>query len=208
MSPAHLLAKGLQALALDFPSALQTTLLNYLGLLEKWNHVYNLTAIDQVAEMIPKHVLDSLAVLPYIEGDYLLDVGTGAGVPGLLLAICCPHWQWVLLDRRPKKVRFVNQAILELGIKNAKVMCVQSEKFSSNRLFNTIISRAYGSLSLFYQHTQQVCAPHGCWLAMKGTYPQQELLDVSNLPVKIKVLPLQVPFLSAPRHLVVMRNLR
>ncbi|HEC85714.1 MAG TPA: 16S rRNA (guanine(527)-N(7))-methyltransferase RsmG [Thioploca sp.] len=130
MNLANTLNQGLHALQLELSAPIQTQLLNYLELLAKWNQVYNLTAVRDVAQMIPKHVLDSLAVLPYIYGTPILDVGTGAGLPGLLLAIVRPDWQCVLLDSSAKKIRFVQQAIIELEIKNARAVCTRIETFN------------------------------------------------------------------------------
>ena len=236
------LTQGLHALQLEIPAPIQTQLLNYLGLLAKWNRVYNLTAVRDVAEMIPKHILDSLAVLPYIRDTPILDVGTGAGLPGLMLAMARPDWQCVLLDSSAKKIRFVQQAIIELQIKNASAVCTRIEAFNGtlvniekpNRVsppsenttdwplfedhekierpfkktenqFGTIISRAYTDLHRFYMQTARLCATSGSLLAMKGTYPETEIAKMAKMPVHLECIPLQVPQLSAQRHLIVMR---
>jgi len=199
------LNQGLQDLKIDLAASTETQLLNYLELLAKWNRVYNLTAVRDKAKMIPKHVLDSLAVLPYVCGTRILDVGTGAGLPGLLLAIARPNWQCVLLDSSAKKIRFVKQAIIELELKNAIAICSRVEKFQPNEKFNTVISRAYASLPLFYTQTAPLCAIDGCLLAMKGTYPETEIAQMSSSPIHFDSFPLQVPQLEAQRHLIVMR---
>lgn len=199
------LQQGLQALQLSLPDAIQTQLLNYLQLLAKWNRVYNLTAVRDETQMISKHLLDSLAVLSYVGGPQILDVGTGAGLPGLILAIARPYWQYILLDCQLKKVRFVRQAVTELGINNAEIVKTRIEDYQPTTRFTTIISRAYSSLPNFYHHTARLCATGGCLLAMKGTYPEMELSEMLGLPVHIEILPLQVPQLAAQRHLVVMR---
>ena len=196
------LQQGLQALSLDLHRSTQTQLLNYLELLAQWNQVYNLTAIHNQVEMIPKHVLDSLAVLPYICGNTLVDVGTGAGLPGLLLAIVAPQWQCVLLDSNAKKIRFVKQAILELKITNAQAICTRVEAFNPPMGFNTVITRAYANLHQFYATAKHLSIQGGYLLAMKGIYPVNEIAQMAPVPVQLKCLPLQVPQLPAQRHLV------
>ncbi|BAP56713.1 16S rRNA methyltransferase [Thioploca ingrica] len=198
------LQQGLQALPLHLPPLTQTQLLNYLELLAQWNQVYNLTAIRDLAEMIPKHVLDSLAILPYVQGNTLVDVGTGAGLPGLLLAIACPQWQCLLLDSNAKKIRFVKQAILELQINNAQAICTRVEAFNPPIGFNTVITRAYANLHHFYSTTKHLGIPGGYLLAMKGVYPATEIAQLAQLPVQLKCLPIQVPQLPAQRHVVLM----
>ncbi len=196
------LQQGLHALPLDLPLSTQTQLLNYLELLAQWNQVYNLTAIRDLAEMIPKHVLDSLAILPYVQGNTLVDVGTGAGLPGLLLAITCPQWQCLLLDSNAKKIRFVKQAILELKINNAQAVCTRIEAFTPQRGFNTVITRAYANLHHFYATAKHLSIQGGILLAMKGVYPVTEIAQMAQLPIPLKCLPISVPQLPAQRHLV------
>ncbi|MDM8559639.1 16S rRNA (guanine(527)-N(7))-methyltransferase RsmG [Candidatus Parabeggiatoa sp. HSG14] len=210
---ANNLQQGLHALELDFSVSTQKQILDYLHLLEKWNRVYNLTAVRDITQMISKHVLDSLAVLPYIHGTQILDVGTGAGLPGLLLAMTHPDWQCVLLDSNAKKTRFIRQAVIELGIKNVEIVCTRIEAFNpileesgEDKKFSTIISRAYASLSHFYQQTARLCAVNGCLLAMKGIYPKDEIAELTDLPLTIESFPLKVPQLEAQRHLIVMRS--
>ncbi len=195
------LKQGLQQLKIDLPISSQTQILDYLKLLEKWNKVYNLTAINDIEQMLPKHVFDSLAILPYIRGQRILDVGTGAGLPGLLLAIANPNGQYVLLDSNAKKIRFINQAIIELKIKNATAICIRTEDLKPEE-FNTVISRAYANIHLFYTHTVKFIDKNGCLLAMKGMYPEAEITTMKQLPVNIMTTTLQIPQLSAQRHLI------
>jgi 16S rRNA (guanine527-N7)-methyltransferase len=201
---ANNLRQGLHALQLKLSDSTQTQLLNYLELLVKWNRVYNLTAVRDMAQMIPKHILDSLAVLPYCRGTQILDVGTGAGLPGLILAIARPDWQCVLLDSNAKKIRFVRQAIIELEIKNALAECTRIELFNPQSKFSTVISRAYTTLHRFYTQTARLCT--GSLLAMKGVYPEAEMAQMARLPVHLETFPLQVPQLAAQRHLIVMQR--
>ena len=203
MNLENTLRDGIHALQIDIAAPTQLKMLNYLELLIKWNRVYNLTAVRDIAQMIPKHVLDSLAVLPYICGTRILDVGTGAGLPGLLLAMARPDWQCVLLDSSAKKIRFVNQAIIELALKNALAICTRTEKFHPDEKFSTIISRAYANLHTFYTQTARLCMTDGCLLAMKGTYPEAEIAQMVQQQVHLDSFPLQIPQLEAQRHLIV-----
>jgi 16S rRNA (guanine527-N7)-methyltransferase len=201
---ANTLSQGLHDLQIELSASTQLKMLNYLELLAKWNRVYNLTAIRDIAQMIPKHVLDSLAVLPYICGTRILDVGTGAGLPGLLLAMARPDLPFFLLDSSAKKIRFVKQAIIELELKNAFAVCTRTEQFNPEYKF-TVISRAYANLSLFYRETARLCDLEGCLLAMKGVYPEKEIAQMAQMPVHLESFPLQIPQLQAERHLIVMR---
>jgi 16S rRNA (guanine527-N7)-methyltransferase len=201
MNLANNLKQGLHALQLNLPNAIQTQLLNYIELLDKWNKVYNLTGVRQTSDMIPKHILDCLAILPYICGKQILDVGTGAGLPGLLLAIARPDWHCVLLDSSAKKIRFVKQAIMELEITNAEVICTRLEKFKPPYKFNSIISRAYSRLNNFYTQSVHLCATNGCLLAMKGIYPHEEIAELSEL--QLEFVALEIPQLQAQRNLII-----
>ncbi|OQW94554.1 MAG: 16S rRNA (guanine(527)-N(7))-methyltransferase RsmG [Beggiatoa sp. IS2] len=196
------LEHGLNALQLELPVTVQQQLLAYLDLLAKWNRVYNLTAIREVEQMLPKHIFDSLAVLPHLHGEHILDIGTGAGVPGLILAMAHPMGHYVLLDSQAKKIRFVRQAIIELGITNVQVECIRIELFKPSIIFSTLITRAFSSLRDFYGQTRHLHTPESQLLAMKGIYPQTEIAEIVDLPVKITSLPLQIPQLSAQRHLI------
>ncbi len=208
MNLSNLLQTGLQDLHLSLSEAVQIQLLDYVHLLSKWNRIYNLTAIRDEAQMIPKHLLDSLAVLPYICSTQILDVGTGAGLPGLLLAIARPDWQCVLLDSNAKKIRFLRQVLVELKITNVEVVHSRIEDYQPGptKSFTTIISRAYTRLSDFYQQTVKLCATDGCLVAMKGSYPDLEIEELKELPVHLEVVPLLIPQLEAQRHLVVIHG--
>lgn len=196
------LQRGVTDLHLEVSETAQEKLLQYVQLLEKWNRVYNLTAVRDIAEMIPKHILDSLAVLPWVRAEKILDVGTGAGLPGLVWAVVQPSWQYVLVDSNAKKIRFVQQAAIELGLNNVTAKCARLENYHPEQLFDSIVSRAFAELRTFYDLTHQWCAPDGILLAMKGTYPQAELLTLENVAVSVQ--PLTVPQLDAQRHLVIL----
>lgn len=180
-------------------------LLSYLTLLAKWNKVYNLTAVRDVERMLPQHLLDSLAVLPYIHGNNILDVGSGAGLPGIPLAIALPEKRFTLLDSNHKKTSFLQQACIELNLVNVSVICGRVESCQIQKPFDVIISRAFSDLAAFAKLAGHLCAPDGEMLAMKGVFPEEE---AALLPVNItveKIIRLTVPALEAERHLVVMR---
>lgn len=203
MSPEQSLQQGISRLKLEVSAAQQQQLMAYLLLLHKWNQAYNLTAIRQLDEMVIKHVLDSLAVLPSVQGARCLDVGTGAGLPGLVLALLNPAQHWVLLDSNHKKTRFLQQAVIEFGLSNVEVVCSRIELFKPTEAFDVIISRAYSELQKFYQQTQAFCAPQGRLIAMKGVYPEQELQYFQENGIAWETVALDVPFLQAERHLII-----
>jgi len=200
MTLAIKLDHGLQEAGLELTPEVRRKLLDYLALLQKWNKVHNLTAVRDPEEMVTLHLLDSLSVLPYIEGSRLLDVGSGAGLPGIPLAICNPELQVTVLDASHKKASFMRQAKAELRIANLEVVCGRVEAFQPETLFDTIISRAFSDLAEFMQLTLHLGKPDSRWLAMKGVYPFEELAQMKVEP--IRVVPLKVPGLDAQRHLV------
>lgn len=202
MSPAGELQHGIGQLGIALDAEAQRKLLDYLALLHKWNKVYNLTAIRDPQQMVSNHLLDSLAVLPHLWAGRWLDVGCGAGLPGLVLAIAQPDWQFVLLDSNSKKTGFVQQAIIELGLKNVSVRCERVEAWKTTEKFDGIISRAFSELGEFLRSTRHLTAPGGRWAAMKGA-PQQELSGVPDGCRVERVIPLQVPGLDAARSLVI-----
>lgn len=200
------LADGIAALALDLNAAAQSQLLVYLQLLAKWNQAYNLTAIRRLGEMVTKHLLDSLAVIPYLQGGRILDAGTGAGLPGIPLAIAYPEREFVLLDSNGKKAAFLRQACQTLNLKNVKTVNERVETYSEPPGFDSIVSRAFASIADMLQLTQHLLAPGGQFLAMKGVYPAAEL---QALPAPYKLLAsrtLLIPGLDAERHLICIGN--
>ena len=175
-----MLKKGLSQLGQSLSDLQQEKLLRYVELLDKWNKAYNLTAIRQPEQMVPRHLLDSLAVTPYIYGNQILDVGTGAGLPGIPLAIALPTKQFTLLDSNGKKTRFVQQVISELELSNVNVVHSRVEDYKPSVSFGTIISRAYSSIREMLQQTQHLAADGSKFFAMKGIYPQDELDDLPS----------------------------
>ena len=195
-----LLESGL--VKLDQSTQLRDTLLAFLHLLEKWNAAYNLTAVREPEKMVTHHLLDSLAVIPYLRGPRIVDVGAGAGIPGIPLALACPEFEFVLLDSNAKKTRFITQAIHELGLTNVTVERVRAEDYRPARLFDTVITRAFASLAEMLEMTQHLGAPDGVFVAMKGNCPQDELVAVPPRFKVNRVEPVQVPGLDAKRHVV------
>jgi 16S rRNA (guanine527-N7)-methyltransferase len=204
MSLAKQLAQGIVALNLEITTETQQSLMDYLALLQKWNKVYNLTAIRSAEQMISHHLLDSLVVLPHLWPGKWLDVGCGAGLPGLVLAITRPEWEFTLLDSNSKKTSFVQQVIIELGLHNVKVRCARVEEMQTDEKFDGIISRAFAETADFVTMTRHLLADKGRWAAMKGT-PEQELQYLPGDVVVERIIPLNVSGLDAARCLVILK---
>lgn len=200
---ARRLAAGLAALPLALDARATQQLLAYLQLLGKWNTAFNLTAIRDPEEMVTRHLLDSLAILPWVQGPRVLDVGSGAGLPGIPLAIARPDLAFTLLDANAKKTRFITQAVGELGLKNVEVVQNRAENYRPSATFDTLVSRAFASIADMLAATRHLCAPHGRFLAMKGVYPEEELAAVPA-EMAIETVALRVPGLAAARHLVIL----
>ncbi len=178
-------------------------LLDYLGLLAKWNRTYNLTAIHEPERMLTHHLLDSLAIAPYIGPGPLLDVGSGAGLPGIPLAILRPDLKVSLLDASQKKCGFMQQAVIELQLANVAVVHGRVEAYRPVAGFAQVVSRAFSDLSEFVRLTRHLLAEGGEWLAMKGLYPNEEIAQLKGALVT-RDIPLHVPGLEADRHLIIM----
>jgi 16S rRNA (guanine527-N7)-methyltransferase len=203
MSLAQDLTAGITRMGMAVTPEQQAKLLDYLRLLHKWNEVYNLTAIRKQEQMVSNHLLDSLAVLPYLWPQRWLDVGCGGGLPGLVLAVMRPEWSFTLLDSNSKKIGFVQQAVIELGLRNVEVRCERVERWQVEQKFDGIISRAFAEAADFVSLTRHLLAEGGRWAAMKGA-PEQELARLPEDVVVEKVIKLQVPELEAARSLVVL----
>jgi 16S rRNA (guanine527-N7)-methyltransferase len=195
------LQHGCEQLGIVLNEEAQRTLLEYVALLHKWNKVYNLTAIHDPQQMVSNHLLDSLAVMPYLWPGRWLDVGSGAGLPGVVLAVAQPSWQFVLLDSNSKKTSFVQQVIIELGLRNVVVHCSRVEKWQTTERFDGIISRAFSGLGEFIERTRHLMDERGRWAAMKGI-AERELASVPQGCRVERVIALQVPGLSAARSLI------
>lgn len=208
MNLAESLAAGTAALGFTFPLATQARLLQYLALIRKWNQVHNLTAVREPEIMLTRHLLDSLAILPHIAGPRIVDVGSGAGLPGIPLALVQPDWQVVLLESNHKKAVFLQQARIELQLENVEVAAERAESFHPEAKFNTVISRAFSDLTDFIQLAGHLCAAEDSsrLVAMKGVYPHEELAQIPPQFVVEKTLSITVPGLEAERHLVMLRR--
>ncbi|MDM8547115.1 16S rRNA (guanine(527)-N(7))-methyltransferase RsmG [Candidatus Venteria ishoeyi] len=202
------LAKAVAMLQLDLPENIVQHLSQYLDLLEKWNRTYNLTAIREREKMISHHVQDALVVLPTLDKRHkaqlsILDIGTGAGIPGLILALARSDWRLTLLDSNSKKTRFLVQAVAQLGLKNVTVEHQRIEQWQAGKNhFDIVISRAYSSLRQFYQDAQPHCASNGLMIAMKGKIPEEELQHLSVAQDELSIEALNIPGLDAERHLI------
>ncbi len=197
------LAAGLAELGLDLPAEAQHKLLAFRDLLLKWNKIYNLTALRDPAQAVSHHLLDSLAILPHVSPGALLDVGSGGGLPGIPLAIAHPELSVSMVDTVQKKATFLQQAAIELGLRNVVAHHARVEQMSGQ--YAQISSRAFAEIGLFISLTRHLLAPGGRWLAMKGVRSDAEL---AALPVDIVVeaiIPLHVPGLDAERHLIILK---
>ena len=209
MTQAELLAAGIVEMGLNISQEAQQKLLSYLSLLQKWNKVYNLTAVRDPLEMVTLHLLDSLSVLPHIHAKNLLDVGSGGGLPGIVLAICLPHLQVTTIDTVQKKAIFMRQVKGELGLDNLTVVNARVENFQPAENYEVIISRAFSEMALFIKVTQHLIAKNGRWLAMKGAVPHHEFerAEFEDLGLKpSNIISLKVAGLEAERHLVIFEN--
>ena len=200
------LDRGLQQGRIALSEAQRGLLLNYIELLQKWNKVHNLTAVRDPAEMVTLHLLDSLSVLPHVKVKRLLDVGSGAGLPGIPLAVCMPDLQVTVMDASQKKASFMRQAKAELGLGNLEVVCGRVEQYKPLQLFDAIISRAFSDLNEFVSLTRHLLIPDARWLAMKGVHPYDELAQLPEDVEVMEIVPIQVPGLNAQRHLVILSS--
>ncbi len=195
----NILVSGLDTLNLPLKPEQIEQLLAFIKLIAKWNKAYNLTAVRNNEDMARLHILDSLAILPHIEGKRVIDIGTGAGLPGIPLAIFLPDVEFVLLDSNAKKTRFVQQVILELKLKNVSVLHSRVEDYQPEQGFDTVTTRAFASLPDMVKMTAHLLSPNGVLLAMKGQIPEAEL---AQLDAKTTLIPIHVPEVEAERCLV------
>lgn len=200
------LEKGIAELGLRLGRGERTLLLQHLELLEKWNRVHSLTAIRDLEKSVSAHLLDSLAAVPYVTGGRLLDAGSGAGFPGIPIAVARPETEVYLLDSNHKKHAFLRQAIAELGLKNARAVCERVESWRPAVQFDCIISRALSEIAEVIALVKHLLAPGGVVVAMKGVHPFEE---IERIPPDFRVRQvhaLAVPGLHAERHLVLIER--
>jgi 16S rRNA (guanine527-N7)-methyltransferase len=198
--------QGCTALQVDVTETAAEKLAGFIGLLEKWNRVYNLTAVRDPRAMVARHVLDSLVVLPFLSPGNLLDVGTGAGLPGLPIAVARPELPVTLLDANAKKLRFVRQAVFELGLDNVEVVQSRMQEYQPARSFDMVISRAVANLSELHRQTARLVRPGGRILFMKGSLPAQEIQELESGRETLHIERLTIPGLKAERHLLWMEK--
>ncbi len=194
------LEQGLHQLGCNTPIE---PLLQYLYLLDKWNRAYNLTAVRDVDTMVSRHILDSLAILPWVNGQRLLDVGSGAGLPGLLLAIAKPELNVVLLDSNGKKIRFLHEVKRVLSLDNVDAVQTRVENYHPTQGFDTVTSRAFSELQQMISWTKHLIVKKGLWLAMKGRYPEAEL---AGLAYPYRVEAYTVPGIEGDRCCIIIEN--
>ena len=200
------LAAGIEELGLCLQASQRKQLLTYIDLLAKWNEVYSLTAIRGEREMLSHHVLDALSIVPHLAGRHFLDVGSGAGLPGIPVAVAKPDCEVTLVESNQKKAAFLQQAVIELALGNATVRATRVETWHPAERFDVIASRAFSDLAEFVGCSQHLLAEHGVFAAMKGALPHAE---IERLPRGFKVRAVErlvVPGLAGERHLVLVER--
>ena len=193
-----ILQRGIDQLGLNSENNEVLLLLDFILLIEKWNKTYNLTSVRNKEGMAGLHVLDSLAIIPHLHGRRIADIGTGAGLPGIPLAIFLPDKEFTLVDSNSKKTRFVQQAVLELKLKNVKVVHQRVENLTGD-LFSSVIMRAFSSIQDIMSLSRHLIAPQGILLAMKGRVPNEELNDITE---PYTIIPLNVPDVEGERCVI------
>ena len=196
------LQTGLSSLGLDLSNAQQNKLIHYLILLNKWNKAYNLSGIKEIEQMLSYHLLDSLAIIPHIDGKLILDVGTGAGLPGIPLAIFYPDKKFFLLDSNGKKTRFLFQVKTELALENIEVFHNRVETFQSREQIDIVLCRAYATLDKITMQCGHLLNDDSKILAMKGQYPEKEIAELPKSYKFNKTIELSVPGVEGYRHLI------
>ncbi|HEC12265.1 MAG TPA: 16S rRNA (guanine(527)-N(7))-methyltransferase RsmG [Acidiferrobacteraceae bacterium] len=203
MTSAKQLKQGLLELGQALPTDTQANLLAYLDLLQAWNRASNLTAVRDREAMVTRHLLDSLSITPYIRGPRVLDFGSGAGLPGLPLAMALPDTGFVLLDSNKKKIRFLRHVVATLSLANVEVVESRLEQYQPTRNFDTLTSRAFSDLTTMLHQSRHLFAAGAQLLAMKGKAPREEIAGLPAAYLLEQVVSLDVPGLDAARHLLI-----
>lgn len=198
----RLLSEGLQEIAFRRDEVRERLLLRYLDTMLRWNKVYNLTAITDPVQMIYRHLIDSLAIAQFLSGKRFIDIGSGAGLPGIPLAICQTDRQFILLDSNGKKTRFLLQVSADLGLSNVEVVHNRVETYRAEKGFDGILCRAFSSLSDYLDLSSHLLAEDGVFYAMKGRLSEQELSDIPKDYSLRAIRPLKIPGGSEQRHLI------
>ncbi len=191
---------------LRISAVMSEKLIEYVLLLHKWNQVHNLTSIRDPLQMLTRHILDSLSICDYLQGPCILDVGTGAGLPGIPLAITHPQFHFVLLDSNGKKTRFLTHIRQRLAIANIDIILMRVEKYHPENCFNSIISRAFSQLNEFLKKTKHLRCENGIFLAMKGLYPTEEIHMLDSHFKLLDTKSLQIVGLNEKRHLLILSS--
>lgn len=205
---AQYLEKALKENEYSLNQQTQQLLIDYLNLLLTWNRVFNLTSIVDPREMVYLHIIDSLSVQSLLQGKHMLDVGTGAGLPGIPLAIIHPEQQWMLLDKNNKKTRFLTQVVAELKLPNVQVVHNRAEDFHTEHCFDSILSRALGTIQLFVETTEHLLCDNGVLIAMKGKYPEAELNEIPKHFSVSNATRLSIKGFDIERHAICLRKNR
>lgn len=195
--------QGLDALDVSYGDEAIGRLVEYLALLQEWNKTHNLTAVDDLDEMISVHIFDSASIKPYVKGATLLDVGSGAGLPGMILAILSPALEVVSVESKNKKAQFQLFVANKLELKNFTVVNERVEDYKPKEPFAMITARAFSSIGKLVKLSSHALASNGRWLAMKGTVPKEELKELKKMNLKFDTYALKVPELDAQRNLIV-----
>ncbi|MDH3282167.1 MAG: 16S rRNA (guanine(527)-N(7))-methyltransferase RsmG, partial [Gammaproteobacteria bacterium] len=203
--PARVLERGLAEIGLCVSPAVQARMLTHLTLLEKWNRAFNLTAIRDPEQMVVRHLLDSLALAPYVLGPRLIDAGSGAGFPGVPLALVKPDHRFALLERRGKRAQFLIHLTAALDLKRIEVVHADASEYRPAAKFDTLTARAFGSLSELLERAGHLCRPGGRVVAPKGAHPEIELAQVpQSAYAAARIEPIHVPGIHTPRHVIVL----
>lgn len=204
-APRARLEAGLAGLGLSLDEAQQVRLLDYLALLSRWNRAYNLTAVDEPGAMVDRHLVDSLSILPWLEGHQIVDAGTGAGLPGVVLAVACPDRHFVLVDSNGKKVRFLRQVRRELGLANIEPVHARLEDFRPATPPDQVVARALAPLPRLVEQVGHLLAAGASLLAMKGRLERDECAAVADA-YNVERTELNVPGAGGRRSLAILRK--